>query len=120
MSETEKFQHPDIVGIYQNHTDNPYVTTLSAYAVDGKHYSLEDYEMEVIFTKKVKPLPDGMIVQFVAVKHNIYVRNGGAWWFFNSCEAPFSWKESMYNDEGITISLNAAHAIILYTPEKAK
>lgn len=113
MSQTKKFKNVPVIGIYDGHTDHPMVTTLSGYVIEGTHYNFDEYDVEFVVTKKVKPIADGTILHFKTWPYNIYVKNRGVWRYTDSRNVGLVWAVSSYNDAYIQESLDNGEATIV-------
>ncbi len=60
--------------------------------------NLEDWDVEITFTKKVKPIPDGTLVRYSNLSY--YIKRNGTWYYLEHLRGIIdSEKESMYQDD---------------------
>lgn len=117
MKKVKSVKNPMIRAMYSDIPTNPLAETLTAYAVNGEVFSTEEFDIEVIVTKKVKPIADGTILHFKTWPYNIYVKNRGIWRYTDSRNDGLIWAVSSYNDEYIQESLDNGEATIINKAE---
>lgn len=108
MSETKEYKNPLIE--FDN-TD----TTGEGHWVDGKFYTAEEWDMQVILTRRVKPFKDGTLLQSINHKEGLYHKLEGLWYVTNLIRPDLPWKQVMLDDDFFRANLDKNYKLI-YEP----
>lgn len=114
MKKVKSVKNPMIRAMYSYVSNSALTETLTAYAINGEVFSREEFDIEVVVTKKVKPIADGTIFQFKTWPYNIYVKNKGIWRYADSRNDNLIWAVSSYEDEYIQESIEKGEATLIH------
>lgn len=114
MKKVKSVKNPMIRAMYSDIPTSPLAETLTAYAINGEVFSREEFDIEVVVTKKVKPIADGTILHFKNWPYDIYVKNKGIWRYADSRNNNLIWTVSSYEDEYIQESIEKGEATLIH------